>query len=217
MAYSDKVMEHFRNPRNTGKIKDGEDIAIGEVGNPSCGDVMKLYLRIKDNTITEAKFQTFGCPVSIACSSITTELIRGKTLEEAEKITKVDIAHALDGIPPKKMSCSNLGSEAIHNAIKNYREKSGTKSSKKSRISKIMENVSENEIRIDLRGKQCPMTFVYTKVALEEMVKNQVLEVILDFKNAFTNVPKSVREQNLGEIIKEKEENGIKTLWIKKT
>ena len=217
MAYSDKVMEHFRNPRNTGKLKDGKDTAVGEVGNPSCGDVMKLYLKIEDNTITEAKFQTFGCPVSIACSSITTELIRGKTLEEAEKITKVDIANALDGIPPKKMSCSNLGSEAIHNAIKNYREKKGNKSSKKSRISKIMENVSEKEVRIDLRGKQCPMTFVYTKVALEEMVKNQILEVILDFKNAFTNVPKSVRKQNLGEIIKEKEENGIKTLWIKKT
>ncbi len=217
MDYSDKVMEHFRNPRNTGKIEEGKDTAVGEVGNPSCGDVMKLYLKINDNTITEAKFQTYGCPVSIACSSITTELILGKTLEEAEKITKVEIANALDGIPPQKMSCSNLGSEAIHSAIKNYRNKTAKKSSKKSRISKVMENISENEIRIDLRGKQCPMTFVYTKVALEEMKKNQILEVILDFKNAFTNVPKSVRQQNLGEIIKEREENGIKTIWIKKT
>ena len=119
--YSEKVMEHFQNPRNVGEIKDAD--GIGEIGNPVCGDIMKLYIKVKDNQILDAKFQTFGCGAAIATSSMVTELVKGKTLEEAEKISRDTVAEALDGLPPIKMHCSNLAADALHKAIEDYRNR----------------------------------------------------------------------------------------------
>ncbi|HQA99342.1 MAG TPA: Fe-S cluster assembly scaffold protein NifU [Candidatus Dojkabacteria bacterium] len=123
--YSQKVMDHFMNPRNVGVIEDAD--AIGEVGNPRCGDIMRMYLKIKDNVIEDIKFQTFGCGAAVATSSMVTELVKGKTLEEALKVTKMDVADALGGLPPIKMHCSNLAEEAIRSAIENYRKKNEKK------------------------------------------------------------------------------------------
>ncbi len=116
--YSNKVMDHFMNPRNVGVIKDAN--GIGEVGNPVCGDIMKMYIKVKGNIIEDIKFQTFGCGAAVATSSITTELVKGKTLEEALKLTNEKVAEALDGLPPIKMHCSNLASQALKAAIENY-------------------------------------------------------------------------------------------------
>ncbi|MDD1677603.1 MAG: Fe-S cluster assembly scaffold protein NifU [Methanomicrobiales archaeon] len=121
--YSEKVMEHFRNPRNVGVIEDAD--GVGEVGNPVCGDIMKIYLRIENNRITDVKFQTFGCGAAIASSSMATELVKGKTLEEAWEISNRAVAEALEGLPPIKMHCSVLAEEAIHKAINEYRKKQG--------------------------------------------------------------------------------------------
>ena len=119
--YSKKVMDHFMNPRNVGEMEkpDGE----GEVGNPKCGDIMRMYLQIEDNVIQDAKFMTFGCGAAIASSSMATELIKGKTLEEAWEISNKAVADALEGLPPVKMHCSVLAEEAIHKAINDYRQK----------------------------------------------------------------------------------------------
>jgi len=119
--YSDKVMDHFENPRNVGKIENPD--GIGKQGNPVCGDVMELGIRVKNNIIEEAKFRTFGCCAAIATSSMITEMVTGKTLEEAEQISKQAVAEALDGLPPAKMHCSNLAADALKDAIKDYREK----------------------------------------------------------------------------------------------
>lgn len=122
MIYSKKVMEHFRNPRNMGIIENAD--GIGEVGNPICGDVMKIYIKVREKEgkkiIYDIKFQTFGCAAAIATSSMLTELAKGKTLEEAMKITKNDVADALQGLPPIKMHCSNLAAEALQEAIRDY-------------------------------------------------------------------------------------------------
>lgn len=115
------MLDHFRNPRNVGTLE-GDDVAVGRVGNPVCGDLMDIYIRIKDNIITEIKFKTFGCGAAVATSSMITELAKGKTLEEALQITRNDVAKELDGLPPIKMHCSNLAAEGLHAAIKNYRE-----------------------------------------------------------------------------------------------
>lgn len=122
--YSPKVMEHFLNPRNMGEIPDAN--GIGEVGNPSCGDVMRLYLKItNDGVIEDAKFMTFGCGAAIASSSMVTEMIKGKTLDEALKVTNETVAEALGGLPPSKIHCSVLAQQAIEAAIKDYKEKKG--------------------------------------------------------------------------------------------
>jgi nitrogen fixation protein NifU and related proteins len=123
--YSKKVMDHFMNPRNTGEIKDAN--GIGTVGNPVCGDIMKMYLKIEDNVIKDAKFKTFGCGAAIATSSMATELIIGKTLEEALEISNRTVAEALDGLPPVKMHCSNLAQQAIKAAIDDYKKKNEKK------------------------------------------------------------------------------------------
>ncbi|MDH5449679.1 MAG: Fe-S cluster assembly scaffold protein NifU [Candidatus Bathyarchaeota archaeon] len=119
--YSEKVMDHFRNPRNMGEIPDAD--GVGTVGNPVCGDVMTVYIKIKDNKIDDIKFKTFGCGAAIATSSMITELAKGKTLDDALKITRANVAEGLGGLPPIKMHCSNLAADALHAAIKDYKEK----------------------------------------------------------------------------------------------
>jgi nitrogen fixation NifU-like protein len=121
--YSDKVMDHFTNPRNVGEIE-GAD-GVGEVGNASCGDIMKIFLKVENDVIKDVKFKTFGCGAAIATSSMVTELAIGKTLDEAMHLTNSAVAEALDGLPPAKLHCSNLAADALHEAIKNYREKQG--------------------------------------------------------------------------------------------
>jgi nitrogen fixation NifU-like protein len=116
--YSEKVMDHFTNPRNVGEIENAN--GVGEVGNPTCGDIMRIYLQVKDNIIEDVKFKTFGCGAAIATSSMVTELVKGKTLEEAQKITNAAVAEALDGLPPLKMHCSNLAADALQEAINDY-------------------------------------------------------------------------------------------------
>ena len=123
--YSDKVMEHFANPRNVGEIVDAD--GIGKVGNPQCGDVMWLYIKVKDRIITDIKFKTFGCGAAIATSSMITELARGKTIEEAKKISRSDVADELGGLPAVKMHCSNLAADALKEAIKDYEAKQAAK------------------------------------------------------------------------------------------
>ena len=121
--YSDKVMDHFSNPRNVGELKDAN--AVGTVGNPKCGDIMKMYLKIEDNVIVDVSFKTFGCGAAVATSSMATEMIKGKTLEEALKITNKAVAEELDGLPPAKMHCSVLAEEAIKSAIADYYRQNG--------------------------------------------------------------------------------------------
>ncbi len=122
--YSEKVMDHFRNPRNVGVIEDAD--GVGEVGNPVCGDIMKIYLKINDEqVIDDVKFETFGCGSAIASSSMATELIKGKPLNEALQLTNKAVTEALDGLPPHKLHCSVLAEEAIKSAVKNYYDNNG--------------------------------------------------------------------------------------------
>jgi nitrogen fixation NifU-like protein len=123
--YSKTVMDHFRNPRNVGVIE-GAD-GVGEVGNPLCGDMMTIYLGVKNERIDDIKFQTFGCGAAIAVSSMLTEMAKGKTIEEAKKISNKDVAEALEGLPKNKLHCSNLGADALHIAIKDYESKKANK------------------------------------------------------------------------------------------
>lgn len=118
--YSDKVLDHFKNPRNVGEIKDAD--GVGTVGNPVCGDMMTMYIKVKDDRIADIKFKTYGCGAAIATSSMTTELAKGKTIDEALEITRQSVADALEGLPPVKMHCSNLAADALHEAIKDYKK-----------------------------------------------------------------------------------------------
>jgi nitrogen fixation protein NifU and related proteins len=124
--YSKIVMEHFNNPQNAGFIEDAD--GVGEVGNPVCGDMMTFYIKVKDDVIEDIKFQTFGCVAAIAVSSLVSEMAKGKSLADAQKITKKAVAEALGGLPPKKMHCSNLGADALALAIQNYQEKQAPQS-----------------------------------------------------------------------------------------
>jgi nitrogen fixation NifU-like protein len=119
--YSEKVMDHFKNPRNMGEIPDAD--GIGTVGNPVCGDMMEVYIKVKDKRIVDIKFKTFGCGAAIATSSMVTELAKGKTLDEAKKITRANVAESLGGLPKIKMHCSNLAADALHHAIEDYYKK----------------------------------------------------------------------------------------------
>ena len=123
--YSEKVMEHFQNPRNVGEMESPD--GIGHVGNPVCGDIMELYIKVKDDIIIDAKFKTFGCGAAIATSSMVTEMVKGKTIEQALKISNKAVAEALDGLPPIKMHCSALAEEALKLAIEDYLAKSKRK------------------------------------------------------------------------------------------
>lgn len=121
MNYSAKVMEHFKNPRNVGEMENPD--GIGHIGNPTCGDIMELYIKVNNNTITDIKFKTFGCGAAIATSSMVTELVKGKSIEEALKISNRAVVEALDGLPPKKLHCSVLAEDALKAAIDDYLKK----------------------------------------------------------------------------------------------
>lgn len=120
MQYSETVMDHFAHPRNVGEIADAD--GVGEVGNTTCGDMMTFYIKVEDGVITDVKFKTFGCGAAIAVSSMVSEMAKGRTVEEAAAITRDDVADALDGLPARKMHCSNLGTDALRKAIENYRK-----------------------------------------------------------------------------------------------
>ena len=119
--YSEKVMDHFSNPRNVGELE--KPSGTGMVGNPACGDIMKLTIQVEDGVVKDVKFKTFGCGAAIATSSMVTELVKGKNLDEAERISHSTVAEAVDGLPPVKMHCSNLAADALHAAIEDYRKK----------------------------------------------------------------------------------------------
>ena len=121
LDYTEKVKEHFFHPRNVGEIKNAD--GIGKVGNPTCGDVMAIYIKVKDDRIVDIKFKTFGCTAAIATSSVLTEMAKGKTLDEAIKITRDDVANELGGLPAIKLHCSNLAADALREAIKDYKSK----------------------------------------------------------------------------------------------
>ena len=121
MDYSEKVMDHFANPRNCRKIEDAD--GVGTVGNPTCGDLMTIYIKVDDDKITDISFQTFGCGAAIATSSMITEIAVGKTIDEALNITRNDVANELDGLPPIKMHCSNLAADGLRAAIEDYQKK----------------------------------------------------------------------------------------------
>ena len=144
--YTEKVMEHFRNPRNMGEIPDAD--GVGTVGNPVCGDLMTMYIKVKDNRIEDIKFKTYGCGAAIATSSMATEIAKGKTLEEALKITRGDVAGELGGLPPVKMHCSNLAADALHAAIDDYRRKTGSQERR--------EPMSRETARCEFCSKEIP-------------------------------------------------------------
>ncbi|MCI9576497.1 MAG: Fe-S cluster assembly scaffold protein NifU [Clostridiales bacterium] len=123
MAYSEKVMDHFANPRNVGELADAS--GVGEVGNSKCGDIMRMYIKVDHDVITDVRFKTFGCGAAIATSSMATELIKGKTIQEALKLTNAAVMEALDGLPPVKVHCSVLAEQAIKAAVKDYYERQG--------------------------------------------------------------------------------------------
>lgn len=127
--YSDIVMEHFKNPRNVGEIPNAD--GIGEVGNPACGDIMAFYIKVRDNVLEDVKFKTFGCGAAIAVSSMVSEMAIGKTLDEAMQISNKSVIEALNGLPKKKHHCSNLGADALHRAIEDYRAKQQGKQAEK--------------------------------------------------------------------------------------
>ena len=144
--YSKKVMEHFMNPRNVGEISDAD--GVGKVGNPMCGDMMTIYIKVKDNKLEDVKFKTFGCGAAIATSSMITELARGKTIEEALKITRSDIADSLDGLPPIKMHCSVLAADGLGEAIYEYLSKNNLPIPEElikrhERLQKTLENIEK--------------------------------------------------------------------------
>jgi nitrogen fixation NifU-like protein len=157
MAYSEIVLDHFKNPRNVGEIPDAD--GVGEVGNPVCGDMMNVYIKVGANDrLEDVKFKTFGCGAAIAVSSMITEMAKGKTLEEAMKITNADVAQALGGLPPNKLHCSNLGADALHSAIKNYLDrKSG----------KIKPGDAEREPHLKQKGEGCYCPYCQKEVIEE--------------------------------------------------
>jgi nitrogen fixation NifU-like protein len=123
--YSEKVMQHFKKPQNMGEIPDAD--GVGSVGNPTCGDLMTMYIKVKDNRLEDVKFKTYGCGAAIATSSMTTELAKGKTIDEAMQISRASVAESLGGLPPVKMHCSNLAADALHAAIEDYQKKQKSK------------------------------------------------------------------------------------------
>lgn len=164
--YSEKVMDHYRNPRNVGTIEDAD--AVGTAGSLVCGDQLKIYLKIKDNIVTDAKFQTFGCGSAVASSSILTEMIIGKSIDEVKKITNKDIADQLDGLPPEKMHCSVMGYEALEDAFKNY-EKEGY--------------VSLNDVKNETEEKMICTCFQVTDKVILDAIKTNNLKTVEEVTN----------------------------------
>lgn len=123
--YTEKVMDHFTNPRNVGEIENAD--GVGEVGNAKCGDIMRIYLDVEGDIIKDVKFKTFGCGAAVATSSMVTEMVKGKTIDEAMVVTNAAVAEALGGLPPAKMHCSNLAADALHKAIEDYKDKHSKK------------------------------------------------------------------------------------------
>jgi len=162
IRYSKKVMEHFMNPRNVGEIEDAD--GVGEVGNPKCGDIMTFYIKVKDNRIEDVKFKTFGCGAAIAVSSMISEMAKGKTLEEALKITEKDVADELDGLPTNKMHCSNLGASALHAAIRNYLKKKEGKTEQPEKV--LVEHNHSKEQPKEGSTCRCPHCDVETPAEL---------------------------------------------------
>nr|QEE15270.1 scaffold protein [Candidatus Prometheoarchaeum syntrophicum] len=148
--YSEKVLDHFKNPRNVGTL-DGGDVASGRVGNPTCGDIMEMYIEVKDDIIKDIRFQTFGCGSAVATSSMTTEMVKGMSLDQALKVTRKDVANELDGLPPIKMHCSNLAADALHEAIRNYR--AGNYNKEPTGIAEIKPQTNVIKGEIDYIGK----------------------------------------------------------------
>jgi nitrogen fixation NifU-like protein len=151
MMYSEKVLDHFKNPRNVGVIEDAD--GVGEIGNPTCGDIMTFYIKVNGDKIEDVKFQTFGCGAAIAVSSMISDMAKGKTIDEALKITNKSVAEALDGLPKNKLHCSNLGADALQAAIKNYKNR---QDGKDEAVYKI-ENPHEDHEEAVLNGtRTCP-------------------------------------------------------------
>ena len=148
--YSEKVLEHFKNPRNVGTL-DGANVASGRVGNPTCGDIMEMYIKVENDVIEDIRFQTFGCGSAVATSSMTTEMVKGLSLDQAMKVTRKDVASELDGLPPIKMHCSNLAADALHEAIRNYR--AGNYNKEISGITEIKPQTNVIKGEIDYIGK----------------------------------------------------------------
>ncbi|WP_455391649.1 Fe-S cluster assembly scaffold protein NifU [[Eubacterium] cellulosolvens] len=146
VGYSEKVMEHFTKPRNVGSIENPD--GYGKVGNPVCGDLMEIYIKVKDDIIEDIKFKTFGCGSAIATSSMVTELAKGMHVDEAMKITRQDVADELDGLPPKKMHCSNLAADALHAAIEDYKNKKEGKPKKEDKAEKAGHSCDDKECHI---------------------------------------------------------------------
>jgi len=178
MIYTDKVMEHFQNPRNVGVMKDAD--GVGQVGNPVCGDMMTFYIKVKDNRLDDIKFQTFGCGAAIAVSSIVSEMAMGKTLEEAMKITNELVAEELGGLPKNKLHCSNLGADALHAAIEDYRKKHAPAETKVSEQAEKcycpycegpVEGMEEVCTACDVQLEECPHCGNLTKKGEEKCVK----------------------------------------------
>lgn len=165
--YSKTVMDHFRNPRNVGVIQDAD--GVGEVGNPLCGDMMSIYLKIEDDHIKDIKFQTFGCGAAIAVSSMLTEIAKGKTLVDAKKITNKDVAKALEGLPKNKLHCSNLGADALNMAIRDYEDR---------KAGKARPEPARKEAHQHNHGDKCYCPYCDTEVPQGETVcKNCQLSV----------------------------------------
>ena len=167
--YTEKTLEHFRDPRNVGTLE-GPNVAVGRVGNPVCGDMMDIYIEVVDDHIKDIKFQTFGCGSAVATSSMITELVMGMSLDDALKVSRGDVADALEGLPPIKMHCSNLAADALHEAIKNWREGVGPEDAKKTpggtACHPIPAQVAEVEIQKldEYDGKG-----LYRRVAVDEL------------------------------------------------
>jgi nitrogen fixation NifU-like protein len=157
--YSKTVMDHFKNPRNVGIMEKPD--GVGEIGNPLCGDMMSIYLQVKDDIIEDIKFQTFGCGAAIAVSSMLTELAKGKSIEEAKKISNKDVAKALEGLPKNKLHCSNLGADALHQAIKDYEAR---------KAGKPKEELEEDESDKHTHDEKCYCPYCDTQISDGETV-----------------------------------------------
>lgn len=151
IRYSEKVMDHFTNPRNVGELPDAD--GVGEVGNPACGDIMTFYIKVQDGRLADVKFKTFGCGAAIAVSSMISEMAKGKTLEEALKISNKDVANELEGLPASKMHCSNLGADALHAAIRSYQKAQENDRSRPEKV--VVDHDNHDEEHAEAHGGMC--------------------------------------------------------------